>query len=104
MAEKYEIFADGIGEISLSGGMVRLDLVSLVGSQNNENDKPRLEPKGRIIMPPEGFLRSFGAMENLVKQLIDAGLIRPRDGVDNAIEGNNTGKSAQAAPPKSPNF
>ncbi len=104
MTEKNEIFADGIGEISLSGGMVRLDLVSLVGSQNNENDKPRLEPKTRIIMPPEGFLRSFGAMENLVKQLIDAGLIRPREGGENVKDGNNAGKSAQGAPPKSPNF
>lgn len=104
MNQRTEIFADGIGEISLSGGMVRLDLVSLVGSQNNENDKPRLEPKTRIVMPPEGFLRSFGAMENLVKQLIDAGLIRPRDGADGATGQNNAGKSAQATPPRSPNF
>ena len=29
---------------------------------------------------PDGFLRSFSAMENLVKQLIDAGLVKPRDG------------------------
>ncbi len=104
MKERTEIFADGIGEISLSGGMVRMDLVSLVGSQNNESDKPRLEPKGRIIMPPEGFLRSFGAMENLVKQLVDAGLIRPRDGAEIAGGPVVTGKTNKDAPPKSPNF
>lgn len=104
MRQDHEVFADGIGEISLSGGMVRIDLVSLVGSQNNESDKPRLEPKTRIIMPPEGFLRSFGAMENLVKQLIDAGLIRPREGAENAPVGKMSGNSAQAGAPRSPNF
>jgi hypothetical protein len=98
MSEKREIFADGVGEITLSGGMVRLDLVSLVGSQNDEKNKPRLEPFQRIIMPPDGFLRSFSAMENLVKQLIDAGLVQARDGGGVAPTGNS------AAPAKSPNF
>jgi len=46
-------------------------------------------------MPPDGFLRSFSAMENLVKQLIDAGLVKPRDGEQAAK------KDADA---KSPNF
>ncbi len=101
MAMNREIFADGIGEITLSGGMVRLDLVTLVGSQNDENNKPRLEASQRIIMPPDGFLRSFSAMENLVKQLIDAGLVQARDG---AGLGTNAPTSNAAAPPKSPNF
>lgn len=75
-----DIFADGIGEITLSGGMVRMDLVTLTGSQSaNSDEKPKLEFSQRVIMPPDGFLRSFSAMENLVKQLIDAGLVKPRD-------------------------
>lgn len=100
MAYERELFADGIGEITLSGGMVRLDLVSLIGSQNDENNRPRLEVTRRIVMPPDGFLRSFSAMENLVKQLVDAGLVQPRDAAN--VSPVN---SAQAAPPaKSPNF
>lgn len=97
------IFADGIGEINLSGGMVRMDLVTLVGSQNNPESKPRLEVSQRVIMPPDGFLRSFSAMENLVKQLIEAGLVKPRDG-------ETAGQPVSAAKPdadggaKSPNF
>jgi hypothetical protein len=75
-----DIFADGIGEITLSGGMVRMDLVTLKGTQSKSSDeKPKLEFSQRVIMPPDGFLRSFSAMENLVKQLIDAGLVKPRD-------------------------
>lgn len=98
MAVNREIFADGIGEITLSGGMVRLDLVSLVGSQNDENNKPRLEVFQRIVMPPDGFLRSYSAMENLVKQLIDAGLVQARDNAG-GVQSTNS-----ASPTKSPNF
>jgi hypothetical protein len=74
-----DLYADGIGEITLSGGMVRMDLVTLKGSQSKSDEKPKLEVSQRVIMPPDGFLRSFSAMENLVKQLIDAGLVKPRD-------------------------
>jgi hypothetical protein len=84
MSETRDFFADGIGEITLSGGMVRMDLVTLVGSQNDPENKPRLELSKRIVMPPDGFLRSFSAMENLVKQLIEAGLVKPRDGEQSA--------------------
>ena len=75
-----EIFADGIGEIVLSGGMVRMDLVALTGSQRETDEKPKLEFRQRVVMPPDGFLRSFSAMEDLVRQLVEAGLVKPRDG------------------------
>jgi len=100
--ENYrEVFADGVGEITLSGGMVRMDLVSMKGSQRDKDQPPKLEVRQRIIMPPDGFLRSFSAMENLVKQLIDAGLVKPRDGADNRV---SVGGTPNTQPPKSPNF
>jgi hypothetical protein len=95
---KEGIFADGIGEITLSGGMVRLDLVTLVGSQNDESNKPRLEFSQRIVMPPDGFLRSFSAMENLVKQLVDAGLVKAREGADGAVVAEQPAKKGTAKP------
>ena len=103
MARLEEFFADGIGEITLAGGMVRMDLVSLTGKQGDDGNEPRLEASRRIVMPPDGFLRSFGAMENLVKQLVDAGIVKQR--------GDGTDAVASATPPstdgggaKSPNF
>ena len=104
MDKPRDLFADGIGEITLSGGMVRMDLVTLVGSQNNQDEKPRLEASQRIVMPPDGFLRSFSAMENLVKQLIDAGLVKPRDGANPDESPVVTGNPGTNEPPKSPNF
>ncbi len=101
--EQNEVFADGIGEITLAGGMVRMDLVTLVGNQNDKENPPKLQFCRRVVMPPDGFLRSFSAMENLVKQLIEAGLVKPRDGEtgENPV---STGDAAEAAAPKSPNF
>lgn len=103
MAHLEEYFADGIGEITLAGGMVRMDLVSLTGKQGAEGNEPRLEARRRIVMPPDGFLRSFGAMENLVKQLVDAGLVKQRDpaGGDAA---SAIAPSAETGGAKSPNF
>jgi hypothetical protein len=94
-----EIFADGIGEIVLSGGMVRMDLVALTGSQRDKDDKPKLEFRQRIVMPPDGFLRSFSAMEDLVRQLVDAGLVKPREGGQPAATTKRPGEQ-----PSSPNF
>ncbi len=103
MARLEEFFADGIGEITLAGGMVRMDLVSLTGKQGDEGDQPRLEASRRIIMPPDGFLRSFGAMENLVKQLVDAGIVKQREGAAAGIPATGT-PPAEGGGAKSPNF
>lgn len=103
MARLEEFFADGIGEITLAGGMVRMDLVSLTGKQGEDGNEPRLEASRRIVMPPDGFLRSFGAMENLVKQLVDAGIVKQREGAPPAVA-SATAPTSDAGGSKSPNF
>jgi hypothetical protein len=99
-----DVYADGIGEITLTGGMVRIDLVSLSAQNKDAEGRPRLEFRKRIVLPPEGFLRSFSAMEDLVKQLVEAGLIKRREAGDAApsmVTGNG---AASVPPPVSPNF
>ena len=77
MAEKQEIFVDGIGKIHFSGGMVRYDMVTLEPSENSKEPTP--EEKVRIIMPPEGFLRTFNTMQRLIDQLLEAGVLQKRE-------------------------
>lgn len=74
-----DFYADGIGQITLAGGMVRMDLITLASTGKADSKDQKFDVKHRVIMPPDGFLKSFSAMENLVKQLIDAGLVKPRD-------------------------
>ena len=102
MSGAAEIFADGIGEIALVGGMVRIELGSLSQTEKNESGEALLELRQRVVMSPEGFLRSFGAMENLVKQLVDAGLLRKTD-EDEAAKAVPVSVKSEVAP-ASPNF
>lgn len=101
--KKDDVFADGVGEITLVGGMVRMDLVSLSATEKDSNGNPSLEFRQRVVMPPDGFLRSFSAMENLVKQLMEAGVVQKNQ--DNEEGGGSAPVGrAQDPPPKSPNF
>ncbi len=99
-----DVYADGIGEITLTGGMVRIDLVSLSAQNKDAEGRPRLEFRKRIVLPPEGFLRSFSAMEDLVKQLVEAGLIKRREAGDAGPTMATGNGAASAPPPVSPNF
>ncbi len=99
MDELQDVYADGIGEITLTGGMVRIDLVSLSAKNRDDQGRPKLEFRKRVVLPPEGFLRSFSAMEDLVKQLVEAGLIKRREGEDPTVV-----SATPSAPPASPNF
>ncbi len=81
MKQDKEIFVDGIGQIHFLNGMVRYDLVSLQPNQEN-SAQPTPELKARIIMPPEGFLRTFDTMQKLIDQLAEAGVIKKKDKID----------------------
>ena len=105
MEPKPEVFADGMGEITLTGGMVRIDLVSLSANNKDSEGRPELELRQRIVMPPDGFLRSFSAMEDLMQKLIKAGVVKQRNQEDIVADGGNSGGGAAGGgQPKSPNF
>jgi len=77
MAEKKEIFADGIGQIHFAGNMVRFDFMTL---QPEENGKaPVAQSNVRVIMPPQGFLNAFNSMQQLIDKLVEAGVLQKND-------------------------
>ena len=74
MTEQKEIFADGIGQIHLVGGMVRYDFMTY---QPTEDGKaPEVRASVRIIMPPQGFLTAFNSMQQLIDKLLEAGVLQ----------------------------
>lgn len=99
-----EVFADGMGEITLTGGMVRIDLVCLSAEKKDSEGRPELELRQRVVMPPDGFLRSFSAMEDLMQKLIKAGVVKQRSPDDIAANPSPPATGSQAENPKSPNF
>lgn len=78
-APHQEIFADGILEIGFNNGTVRVDLYSYSVSERDADGNPVKEFRQRIVLPPQGFLESFGTMQEMFKRLEGAGVIRRRE-------------------------
>ena len=79
MAEKHEIFVDGIGKIHFTGGMIRYDMVTL--EPGDDGKEPIPEEKVRVIMPPNGFLAMFNTMQQLIDQLLEAGVLKKNENI-----------------------
>jgi hypothetical protein len=71
-----ELYADSIGEITVSGAIVRIDLVSLSATARDASGKPVPEFRQRVIMSVEGFANSYEVMQKAMHGLIEAGAIR----------------------------
>ena len=80
-----DIFIDGIENIVLSQGMVRMDLVRSVSlsRERDKSGKPVVESSQRIVMTPQGFLRTHGAMERMLNELVGAGVVRGKSEEEN---------------------
>lgn len=71
-----EIFADGVSAVHVTGNLVRIDLMTVQPQLKNENGQPVVEISQRIIMPLEGFIQSLAVQEDIIKQLVEAGVLR----------------------------
>ena len=71
-----EIFSDGIGNIAFENGVVRIDLVTITPGERAKDGGPHFTFRRRIIMPVDGFLKSLAPIQDMVKKLQEAGLIR----------------------------
>jgi hypothetical protein len=71
-----EIFADGISAVHVTGNLVRIDLMTVQPHLKSDNGQPVVDISKRIIMPLEGFVQSLATQENIVKQLIEAGVLK----------------------------
>ena len=90
-----EIFSDRVGEISVTGPVIRLDLVSLSPTEKDEKKQPKPVFRQRIVMPVEGFVQSFALMAQVMQQFEKSGLIRKSPAKDE--------KPVAEAKPSSPN-
>ena len=72
-----EIFADGVGAYRFSGGVVRIDLISATEALDQKDSKQAVVTH-RVIMPLEGFLRTVSSLNDMAKQMVDAGVLKQR--------------------------
>lgn len=71
-----ELYADGIGEITVTGPIVRIDMMSLSATERDPNDNPKPVFRQRIIMPVDAFANAVDLMQKALNGLVDAGAVR----------------------------
>lgn len=100
-----EVYADAIGEITVTGTIVRIDLVSLSPTMRDDAGQHVPEHRQRVVMSLEGFANSFDVLQKAMNGLIEAGAIRRNEPEELAIPTNApkpNGNSARHN--ESPNF
>src|SRR5262245_25015878 len=71
-----ELFTDGISEVTISGSVVRVDLVSLSTTERDAKDNPKKVFQQRLIFSTEGFANSVDLMQKALQGLAEAGVVK----------------------------
>jgi len=69
MDTEKEFFSDGISRISVIGGVVRADLITLTPPDINPGGQPRPVLSGRLVMGIEAFMRSAEKMQEAAQAI-----------------------------------
>lgn len=75
------LFADGIGEITVTNGVVRLEFFVFSLDRNpsaKPGEAPRLQPSRTltVAMPLAGFVGSLKSIDEFKQKLVDNGLLK----------------------------
>jgi hypothetical protein len=71
-----EVFFDGVVNIALVKGMVRIEVGSQSISERDENGKPKIINRHQLVLTPQVFLETFSNMESMLNKLIDNGIVK----------------------------
>lgn len=73
---KQYIYADGVENVSLAGGMVRLDLFHYAGRPAEGERELLREVDQQLVLPPAAFMRAYESMQRFVAELEKSGLVK----------------------------
>jgi len=71
-----ELYVDGIGNVAITGMVIRFDLMAIDTSRRDEKNQPQPTARQQVIMPIDGFLRMFQSLGGTVSKLEELGVIR----------------------------
>jgi hypothetical protein len=74
MNQSAHTFADRLTEITVTGGLIRLEFGTLK-TPVTEGQPPQFVASQTLVMPLEGFVDAFGTMETMLKKLTQAGVL-----------------------------
>lgn len=73
-----QMFADGISEISVVAGVVRIEFFVL--HRKGQNAPAERVPSFSLAIPIEGFANSVPGMHQLLEKMVRDGAVKPRQG------------------------
>jgi hypothetical protein len=86
-----EVFADGVSEVNIAGGIVRINFVSL---SKDDKGTPVRELRQRVVLTPQGVLELNAAMQQVIEKLISTGVLQRAPQDTGTISGHLTGVKA----------
>ncbi len=72
---KQYLYADGVENVSLAGGMVRLDLFHYEGRPAEGQRELPHEVTQQLVLPAAAFMRAFESMQRFVEELEKSGVV-----------------------------
>ncbi|KMO18209.1 hypothetical protein [Methylobacterium platani] len=95
-----ETYTDGISEITVTGSIVRVDLMSLSPSERDAHGNPVPVVRQRLILPADAFANAADLMQQVKASLIESGIVSPGQPVREPVPfaGGRPGRNT------SPNF
>jgi hypothetical protein len=70
-----ELYVDGIGEITITNSIVRIDMMSLSATEKDGKNNPKPVFRQRIIMPIDAFANGVELMQQALNGLVKAGAV-----------------------------
>ena len=76
------IYADGIANITLIDGIIRLDLVNIT---QIENDKANIRQVGALALSLPALLRTHEQMTQAINKMVEDGILKKDDAARPAV-------------------
>jgi hypothetical protein len=89
-------FCDGLREVTVVNGVVRLEFHRLEAVQRGQNRELQPVVEFTVALPVQGFLQALGVLESVRARFAEQGLIPP--------PGSPEAATTPPPPAKSPNF
>lgn len=73
------IYADQVTNISIHGGVVRLELATVAELPKQQNEQIKMRISHHLVLPLDAFLKSFDIQQAIVNKLLQDGVLKKKD-------------------------
>lgn len=71
------VYADNVGKVSVINNNVRIEL--LVIDEVKDNNEVALSATSELVMPLDGFVKSFETQKKIIDKLVEDGILKLND-------------------------